>query len=254
MTAVKKMMALLMLLGLLIVALPCAFATEESETTAPTEETVKLNTVTDLSQLELQVATANGLNAYDYTAQSWEALQKALDTAKSVLKGKHGQWAITNSADNLEKAIAGLVKMDYTKLEAALAMVAEKVEENPVQHEIWFRLDNATEAAEPLLVSGNQPAVDEAVTQINGLLEELAQVKPVVQAPEVVVQEVEVEVLPKDDYCNIPMHRTWPVLFVISAVLNVVMIVMAAYVIVRKRTTEDNTPLVSYDIEDDMDF
>ena len=55
-------------------------------------------------------------------------------------------------------------------------------------------------------------------------------------------------------YCNIPMHRTWPVLFIVSAVLNVVLIVVLIYVIMRKRNTYDDTPLVSYDIDDDMDY
>ena len=68
------------------------------------------------------------------------------------------------------------------------------------------------------------------------------------------VQEVEVEVLPTGDYCNIPMHRTWPVMFAVSAVINAILIFMLSYLIVRKKNTDDTTPLVSYDIDDDMDF
>jgi hypothetical protein len=70
----------------------------------------------------------------------------------------------------------------------------------------------------------------------------------------VVIQEVEVEVLPTGDYCNIPMHRTWPIVAIVSVVLNVALIVVLIYVLAKKRNTYDDTPLISYDIDDDMDY
>ena len=62
------------------------------------------------------------------------------------------------------------------------------------------------------------------------------------------------EILPTNDFCNIPSHHTWPVLFAISLALNVMLVIALVYVIVVKRNTVDNTPLVNYDIDDDMDF
>ena len=66
------------------------------------------------------------------------------------------------------------------------------------------------------------------------------------------MQEVEVEVPPTSDFCNIPKHRTWPVLFAVSAALNVLLFSALSYVLLKKRNTTDNTPLVNYDIEDDV--
>ena len=62
------------------------------------------------------------------------------------------------------------------------------------------------------------------------------------------------EVPPTGDYCNIPQHRTWPVLFLISAVLNVALIAAVIFMQLKKQKTRDDTPLVNYDIDDDMEF
>lgn len=241
----KKLLTALMALILVISMVPAALATESTE---------KLSTQSDLSKLEMQVAIANGLNEYDYTKASWTVLAKALDRGSKILKGTHGQTVITQAVKDLENAIAGLETMNYSQLETALGLVYAKIDENPELHDVWFRLDAAVAAARPLLVGGDQEAVDEAVAELNALLEELSQQSVTTGEPEVVIQEVEVEILPTDDYCNIPMHRTWPVLFVISAVLNVALIIVLVYVIMKKRNTEDTTPLVSYDIDDDIDF
>lgn len=253
----KKLLAAIMALLLMACMVPAALATETTapeETMAAAESSVKLSTRTDLSKLELQLALANGLNEYDYTKQTWSVLEKAVDRGTQILKGIHGQTVVTETAKEIEAAMADLVRMDYSQLETVLGLVYAKIDENPELHDVWSRLDAETTAARPLLVSGDQEAVDEAVEELNALMEELSQQKVVSGEPEVVVQEVEVEVLPTDDFCNIPMHRTWPVLFVISAVLNVALVVVLTYVIMKKRNTTDNTPLVSYDIDDDMDF
>jgi hypothetical protein len=208
-----------------------------------------------MSELQRQVAIANGLNSYDYTYQTWNPLKEALKSGNAILKGSHGQYVVTKTAEDIANAMAGLVRMNYSQLETTLGVVYNKIDENPQLHDVWQRLNAAVDKARPLLVSGDQEAVDASVEELNALLAELAECAVTVGGePQVVVQEVEVEVLPTDDYCNIPMHRTWPVLFVISAVLNVALIVVLTYVIMKKRNTVDNTPLVSYDIDDDMDL
>lgn len=248
-TTGKKLLALLMVLCLIHCGLPCAYAEE----TAKGE--VKLNTRLDYSQLELQVAVANGLIGYDYTKETWDPVAKTLETAHQIMEAEedYDQSDIDDTAKALEKKIAALVKMDYAQLEAALEAVDSKIGENPQLHDTWARLDDDAQQARMLLLSGDQAAVDQAATRINWLMEELEQ-QLAEQEPEVVVREVEVEVLPQSDYCNIPMHRTWPVLFTISAVLNVALIAMLTYIIMHKRKTEDNTPLVNYDIDDDLDL
>lgn len=273
----KKFLALLIAVMLLISMMPAAFATEtdatesttaadvSAETTAPTETTAPAETAapteasswrTDYSELELRIAMANGLNGYEYTSETWTALQEAVKQGNLMIKWRCAQKKVDAAEQAIADAMTALVKMDYSSLDAALNEVYRLIEENPDLHDVWGRLDAAVAEAKPLLVSGDQTAVEEAAAQINALLGELAQhtVEEEQQSVEVVVQEVEVEVLPTDDYCNIPMHRTWPVLFVISAVLNVALVVVLIYVIMKKRNTVDNTPLVSYDIDDDMDF
>ena len=242
----KRLMAILVMVCLFANMIPTAFAVETD---------IRLSGITDYSELKKQVAIANGLNSYDYTYQTWNPLKDALKSGNSILKGSHGQYVVTKTAEDIANAMAGLVRMNYSQLETALGVVYNRIDENPELHDIWQRLNAAVEKARPLLVSGDQEAVDASVKELNALLEELAACGVTTGGePEVIIQEVEVEVLPTDDYCNIPMHRTWPVLFVISAVLNVALIVVLIYVLMKKRNTMDNTPLVSYDIDDDMDF
>lgn len=235
----KRLLAAVAALMLLFSLAPAALATQ----------------TTDYSRLEQQLAIANGLQSFDYTIQTWTPMQKAIDTGERYLKGKYGQQAVNESVAAIEKAMSELVKMDYSQLENTLANVYVKIDEDPQLHDIWARLNAAVERARPLLVSGKQDAVDKAVKELNTLLGELSDCQNSVnREPEVIVKEVEVEVLPTGDYCNIPMHRTWPVLFIGSAVLNVALIVILAYVIMKKRNTYDDTPLVSYDIDDDIDL
>lgn len=248
MTTGKKLLALLMVLCLIHCGLPCAHAEENAK------GEVKLNTRLDYSQLEMQVAVANGLVGYDYTKETWDPVAKALEKSLKIMDEEEcDQSDVDQMAKTLEKAIAALVKMDYSQLEEALEAVDSKMGENPQLHDTWSRLNDDAQQARMLLISGDQAAVDETATRINWLMEELEQ-QLAEQKPEVVVREVEVEVLPQSDYCNIPMHRTWPVLFFVSAVLNVALIAMLTYIIMHKRKTEDNTPLVNYDIDDDLDL
>lgn len=276
----KKLLAMLIAVILLLSVMPAAFAEENNgaaaettapaeadeqvETTAPVETTTPTETTAateapswrvNYSDLELKIAMVNGLNAYEYTIESWTVLEETVAYGNRILKWRLGQQNVDEAEEAIDLAMAGLVKMDYSRLDAALNEVYRLVEENPEVHDVWGRLDDAAASAKPLLISGDQAAVNQAAEELNALLAELAgYTEEASPSVEVVVQEVEVEVLPTGDYCNIPVHRTWPVLFVISAVLNVALIVVLTYVLMRKRNTVDNTPLVSYDIDDDMDF
>lgn len=245
MTFWKKLLAALILVCLVVNTVPAAQAAD-----------VRLSARVDTTELKRQVAIANGLNAYDYTMETWAPLKKALDKGNDILKGTHGQYAVTNAAQAIEEAMGKLVRMDYSALEAALGVVYNKIDENPEMYDMWLRINEAVEKARPLLVSGNQEAVDVMVRKLNELMEEVGDYSVAAGSgePQVIYEEVEIEVLPTDDYCNIPMHRTWPVLFIVSAVLNAALAAMLIYVIAKKRQTVDNTPLVSYDIDDDLDY
>ena len=207
----------------------------------------------DYSELELQVALANGLNSYDYTIQSWEPLQKALDVGNKRLAGIYDQGKLDAAAEDIASAMARLVAMDYAPLIDAMDAVESKMKANPEYHEIWKQLYTVVKEAKPLLISGDQTAVNAAAQEINMLLEQLAACNTTVVEPEIIVEQVEVEVLPTNDFCNIASHHTWPLLFAISAVVNVALLAVLGFVIFRKKKTEDNTPLVNYDIDDDLE-
>ena len=113
-------------------------------------------------------------------------------------------------------------------------------------------LAEAVNEGKKLLASGDQAASDEAAARISQLLDQVMAIENQQQEPEVIIQEVPVEVPPTDDFCNIPSHRVWPVVFCISAALNVAMAaVILVYISRKKRNQHDDTPLVDYDIFDD---
>jgi len=140
---------------------------------------------------------------------------------------------------------------DYKKYEPLFPKIKERYKD---KYALDFKKDEELPEGSCKLENENRVIDCGLGVRLNGLLEELSRCDVAAAEPEVIIQEVEVEVLPTGDYCNIPMHRTWPVLFVISAVVNVGLVVALIYVIIKKRNTVDNTPLVSYDIDDDMDF
>lgn len=211
--------------------------------------------VADFSELQMQVAVVNSMVSYHYTSASWAPVQKALDDGSKILElGLAGQQDIDKAVAAIEKSLAGLVEMDYTRLESVLGEAYHKIDENPEEYGLWIELGEVLSRARPQLVSGDQEAVDNAALELSALLETMGQNNRLASEPEVIIQEVEVEVLPSGDYCNISRHYSWPILFAISAAINAVLIFAISYLIVRKRNTDDTTPLVSYDIDDDMDF
>lgn len=256
MNKLKNFLTLMIVVLLVAGASPVALAEESTTAGTNTVTTVDAgtNTYVDYSNLQMRIAVANGLLSYDYTIETWTPLQKAVEVGNDVLKKKLGQLKVDESVKRIDECMSELVLMDYSKLETVLRSVYVLIDENPELHDVWARMDIAVAKAKTLLISGDQAGVDAIVVEINALLEELSQCVVEQKAPEVVVKEVEVEVLPKDDYCNIPMHRSWPVMFMISAALNVGLVVVLMYVLARKRNTTDNTPLVSYNIDDDMDL
>ena len=82
-------------------------------TTKPTEE--ELNT----AQLEARIQEAQKLEEKAYTEESWKALETALEGAESALDSD-SQSRIDGAEQSLRQAIAKLVKLDYTQLQAAL--------------------------------------------------------------------------------------------------------------------------------------
>lgn len=242
----KKILAVLVLVCLLANVATVANATRSDE---------EARQGLDYSELELQIGIANGLNSYDYTAESWEDLEQALEKGNKRLAGIYNQGKLDSAAQDIEKAISKLVKMDYSPLTDALDAVDAKISENPQLHDAWYELDNAVEEAKQLLISGDQQAVNQAAQELTSLLQKVQEI-PVSTTGDtnVVIREVEVEVLPTNDFCNIPSHHIWPVLFIISLVMNILLVATLLRVVKKKQKTTDYAPLVQYDIDDDMDL
>ena len=205
----------------------------------------------DYSQLTRQIAIANGLKQADYTSETWTALTDALDQANDAMK-KQDQALVDIAQQTLASAIMSLEKMNYTDLETALRTAQTFVAENS-QYAQWKGLVDAMAEAEALLTSGDQDAANAASARLLACLADLEATLEEQAAPEIIVQEVPVEVPPSDDYCNISIHRGWPVLCVISLILNLGLIaVIAVYVARKRKKITDDIPLVDYDIDDDI--
>ena len=215
-------------------------------TTKPSNYVAQLDT----AELARQVGIANGLNSRDYTAESWAVLEAALKPANKALNGSD-QKAVDKAAAELKAAIAALVRVDYSSLEIVLAEVETYLSANP-DSEAWLNLAEAVNEGKKLLASGDQSAANEAAVKISQILALVKAQENEQQTPEVIIQEVPVEVPPTDDFCNIASHRVWPVVFCISAALNVALVaVILVYISKKKRNQHDDTPLVDYDIFDD---
>ena len=204
----------------------------------------------DYNDLTKQVAIANGLKQQDYTQASWAVMMKALEAGENALRSKK-QDQVDSAYKALQSAIADLELMDYTQLWAVLRKV-ETLNEPDEAYDLWAELVLAVENGRDLLASGDQAAVDAGVAEIDALLSEVKSYLDSLDDPQIVIKEVEVEVPPSDDFCNIAGHHTWVVLFIISAALNVALAAAVIAILRKKEKQADDTPLIQYDIEDDL--
>ena len=205
----------------------------------------------DYTDLKKQISNAEGLEESKYTADSWKNLESALAAAKAALKSDK-QSVVDDAAVALSSAIDALVAIDYSALEAAIERVNTFVEDNKVANKATKLMDALVSATE-LLTSNDQKSIDEAAAQLNTLVDEIEDLINSLSVTETVIKEVEVEVEvePQDDYCNIKIHYVWPVLFFISLALNLGFIALiVVFVVRRKKNQTDDTPLVDYDIDD----
>ena len=204
----------------------------------------------DLTELNKQIGIADTLNKGDYTSDSWSSFQSALDAALAALNSKN-QDEVDSAASALKNAIASLVRIDSNALSDLIDKVNEAIKNDDILEAREALLD-AIKAAKAAIKSGDQEAINEAYENLtaaydayNAKLKELAK-------GEIVEIEKEVEVEPKDPYCNIWLHKLWLILFIISAVINAGFIALTVrYFIQKKNKFNDDMPLVDYDISED---
>ena len=204
----------------------------------------------DSSELTRQISIAGGLREANFTAESWAVLTEALEQAREAVKG-NDQKKVDECTAALEEAIAQLTGTNRGTLRDSLEDANEFVSGDE-KRSIWMELVEAITQGKSLLGSNDQTAIDAASEKIDGLLAKAEVIWEDLTTPVVVPQEVPVEVPPTDDYCNIPGHRVWPVVCICSLVLNVALGAVIVVYVYKKKNQKDDTPLVDYDISDDI--
>ena len=204
----------------------------------------------DLTELNKQIAIAEALTESDYTADSWAQLVSALKAAKNARYAKT-QSAVNKATEALKEAIAALVRIDRSALENLIAEIKAFLEENDLT-DVWTELYEALSEAEAALQSGDQEAINAAYERLSAAFQALKDELAKLGEDKVVIQEVEVEAK-CDEKCHVwSRHLLWIILLIISAVLNVIFIVLVVlYFVKRKKNAADHTPLIDYDINDD---
>ena len=216
-------------------------------TSKPTTSTTKIKL--DLTELNKQIAIAEDLKEADYTADSWNDLEKALSAAKKARKATK-QSAVNTAADNLKDAIAALVRIDDTQLEELIATVNKYLSDEDMG-KLVDDLLAAIKAAENALKSGNQDAINKAYNDLSAAFD--AYKKALEELGNKVIEvEKPIEVEPKDPYCNIWLHQLWLILLIVSVILNVILVVVTVRNVSRRKNSfVDDMPLIDYDINDD---
>lgn len=208
-------------------------------------------TTIDYTKLQEQIAIAETLDGTLYTAESWANLLNALQNGRNALYSRD-QSVVDAAADALEAAIKALVELDYSKLRDAIETVETFLGDSKLAGKLQELLDALANAKE-LLNSGDQAAMDAAADELLKLLADLQKIidEMVVEKDQIIEKPVPTD--PTDPFCNIPMHHVWPILFFISLALNLVFIgLVVVYFVRRKKNETDDTPLVDYDIGDDL--
>lgn len=203
----------------------------------------------DYTALDEQIRIAENLKRSQYTRYSWDNMMNYLEAARNAMSSKE-QSEVDKAASDLKQAIAALVPMNYQKLLEAIAAVRDHIQNDELA-QLWGEMYQLLSRAEDLLESGDQQAVDACVIELNELLAKI--IAKLADLQHIIVAEKEKNTI-NGEYCNITFHRVWPILFWVSLALNLILAgLIAGYLVMKKKRTSDDTPLVDYDIDDDAE-
>lgn len=203
----------------------------------------------DYTELERQIAIAQSLKETDYLIDCWNVMMDALEFAYTAL-GSDSQAAVDMAAQELKQAIDNLVRVDYSALLKALEDLNKYIEREELAG-LWGRMYELINEANTLLYSRDQVAINSCAAEITRLLADIIKKLSELNGSVVEIEKI-IEVEPKYGFCNLFSHKLWPVMFIISLVLNLAFVgLIVTYVIRKKRKVNDDTPLVDYDITDD---
>lgn len=221
-------------------------------TTPPSTKPVKPSGKVDTTQLRAQISVAENLTYYDYTKDTWAEVASALTNARGKLDSQ-SQSEVDQATARLKQALSKLRSMDYSALIAALASVSDMP-----QHEefapVWQRFVQALENARIQRTSGDQEAVDAATAELIASKQALDEALGILSKPGTVDKPVKVPTEPDYTYCNNPAHTVFLIVMIASIALNLILIAIIVMYLVKKRmNNKDNTPLVEYNIDDDVE-
>jgi len=160
----------------------------------------------DYTELNKQIDIANGLNEDEYTAESWDNMQKALADAYEA-KNSQDQAVVDAAAETLKNAIAALEKkpvapeVDYTELNKQIG-IAEGLKEDEYTADSWAKMEAALADAIAARESKDQAVVDAAAEALKNAIAALEKkpVAPAVDYTKLNEQIAIAEGLNKDDY------------------------------------------------------
>lgn len=117
----------------------------------------------DTSALKAAVDAAEALNRGDYTAESWQAFQKALAAARQQLVSPESAEAVASALDALTKAQGALVEsgVDVDALTGAIT-AADKLQQSDYTADSWKPFEQALKAAEDVLANPDASGDDVA--------------------------------------------------------------------------------------------
>ncbi len=204
----------------------------------------------DLTELNKQIGIAEALKQDEYTRDTWNDLMSALGVAKAAREANN-QAAVDKAAQDLKQAIAALRRIDKQSLSELIEKIEELFEKDEMGS-LLERLMAAYEKALAALKSGSQEDIVAAFRELQDALDAYNAYLDDLSKGEVIYVDKPVEVMPSDPFCNIWLHKLWPILLIVSVILNLGFIGLIVYYFVRrKQNLADNTPMVVYDIDED---
>ena len=142
----------------------------------------------DTSKLEAAIEAAEALKADDYTADSWAAVEEALNDAKAALESTD-QKVVDAATEALTDAVAALEKAEepgpgpepekpsYDALNAAIE-AAEALKADDYTAESWAAVEDALADAKAALTSDSQDEIDAAAAALNEAMDALVESEP----------------------------------------------------------------------------
>ena len=141
-------------------------------------DTLRENPTANYDYLNAMIAVAEGLDKSDYTADSWEAVETALEKAKEVplrLPASEQTDVVDDAAVKLVLAMSKLVgveKANYAAVDAAIAK-AETLTEADYTADSWAAVEAAINAVVRDLPVSDQAKVDAMAKAINDAIDAL---------------------------------------------------------------------------------